>query len=105
MNYTMISPQQAKEMIDSLVEYHILDVRTEPEYEVGHIPNAILLPYDEVASRAQIVITDLDSTILVYCRSGQRSKIAATVLASLGYTNVYEFGGILDWPYDVTKIV
>ena len=73
------------------------------EYDAGHIPGAMLLPYTEIENKAESMLLDKDKQILVYCRSGRRSKIAAEALASLGYTNVKEFGGIIDWPYEVEK--
>ena len=81
--------------------YVILDVRTREEYDQGHIPGAIVISHEEVADKAEETLTDKDQLILVYCRSGRRSKIAAEALVELGYTNILEFGGILDWPYEV----
>lgn len=81
----------------------ILDVRTQPEFDEEHIPNAVLLPGNEIAQRAEQVLPDKEQTILVYCRSGRRSALAAKELVDLGYTNVYDFGGILDWTGDVVK--
>jgi rhodanese-related sulfurtransferase len=95
-----ITAQQAKELMDTQTGYIILDTRTQEEYDSGHIPGAILIPYDEVLEKAEGILTDKDQLILVYCRSGRRSKLAANDLVSLGYTNVKEFGGILDWPYE-----
>ena len=98
--YMNITAEQAKEIMDSEEGYIILDVRTQEEYDEGHIPGAILIPYDEILEKAESVLTDKDQLILVYCRSGRRSKIAAEALAELGYTNIKEFGGIIDWPYE-----
>lgn len=98
--YVNITPQQAKEMMDSQKDYIILDTRTQEEYDTEHIPGAILIPYDEILEKAEMVLTDKDQLILVYCRSGRRSKLAAEDLAKLGYTNIKEFGGIIDWPYE-----
>ena len=85
-------------------EVVILDVREQYEYDSGHIPNAVLLPVGTITEdTAAVVIPELDSVVLVYCRSGNRSKTASQALADLGYTNVYEFGGINDWPYDVVS--
>lgn len=95
-----ITAQQAKELMDTQTGYIILDTRTQEEYDTGHIPGAILIPYDEVLEKAEGILTDKDQLILVYCRSGRRSKLAANDLVSLGYTNIKEFGGILDWPYE-----
>ena len=76
---------------------------TQEEYDEGHIPGAVVISHEEIAEKAEEVLTDKDQLILVYCRSGRRSKIAAEALAELGYTNIKEFGGILDWPYEVEK--
>ena len=99
--YVNITAEEAKQIMDSEEGYIILDVRTQEEYDEGHIPGAIVIPHEEIAERAGEVLTDKDQLILVYCRSGRRSKIAAEALAELGYTNIREFGGILDWPYEV----
>ena len=98
--YEMITAQQAKEIMDTQEGYVILDTRTEEEYEQGHIPGAIVISHEEIKEKAESVLTDKDQLILVYCRSGRRSKLAAQDLADLGYTNVKEFGGIIDWPYE-----
>jgi len=81
-------------------EYILLDVRTEEEYAEAHIEGAGLLPYDEIADRAEAELPDKDAVILVYCKSGGRSEIAAKTLAGMGYSKVYDFGGINDWPYE-----
>lgn len=99
--YMNITAQQAKEIMDTQEGYIILDTRTQEEYDEGHIPGAILIPYDEITEKAEGILTDKDQLILVYCRSGRRSKIAAQSLVELGYTNIKEFGGIIDWPYGV----
>ena len=99
--YVNITAQQAKEIMDTHEGYIILDTRTQEEYDEGHIPGAILIPYDEITEKAEGILTDKDQLILVYCRSGRRSKIAAADLVKLGYTNIKEFGGIIDWPYEV----
>ncbi len=96
-----ISAEQAKEMIDSSTALVVLDVRTQEEYEDGHIEGAILIPNDEIATKAEEILTDKNATLLVYCRSGRRSALASQSLYELGYTSVYDFGGILDWPYEV----
>jgi phage shock protein E len=100
--YVSITAQKAKSMMDSESGYIILDVRTPEEYAESHIPGAMLIPYDEVADRAAVELPDKDQLILVYCRSGRRSKLASQTLAELGYTNIKEFGGIIDWPYETT---
>ena len=99
-NYMNITAQEAKEIMDTQEGYVILDTRTQEEYDQGHIPGAVLLPYDEVLQKAETILTDKNQLILVYCRSGRRSKLAANDLVKLGYTNIKEFGGIIDWPYE-----
>ena len=99
--YVNITAEEAKQIMDSKEGYIILDVRTQEEYDEGHIPGAIVLSHEEIAEKAEEVLTDKDQLILVYCRSGRRSKIAAEALAELGYTNIKEFGGIIDWPYEI----
>ena len=96
-----ITAEEAKQIMDSEEGYVILDVRTQEEYDEGHIPGAILIPNTEIEARAEEELTDQDQLILVYCRSGRRSKLAADALVELGYTNIKEFGGIIDWPYVV----
>ena len=99
--YMNITAEEAKQIMDSEEGYIILDAREQDEYDTGHIPGAILIPHTEIEARAEEVLPDKDQLILVYCRSGRRSKLAAEALAELGYTNIKEFGGIIDWPYEV----
>ena len=99
ITYQHITSEEAKMLMDTESGYVVLDVRTEEEYELGHIAGAILIPDYEIKDKAEEILTDKDQLILVYCRSGRRSKNAASALASLGYTNVKEFGGIIDWKY------
>ena len=101
--YVNITAEEAKEIMDTEEGYVILDVREQDEYDAGHISGAILIPYTQIEAKANEMLPDEDQLILVYCRSGRRSKIAAEALAELGYTNIKEFGGILDWPYEVEK--
>ncbi len=101
--YEQITPQQTKEIMDNETDYIIIDTRTQEEFGEGHIENAILIPEYEITERAEKEMTDKDTLILVYCRSGRRSKIASEELVNLGYTNVKEFSGIIDWPYEVVK--
>ena len=101
--YMNITAEEAKQIMDTGAGYIILDVRTPEEYNEGHIPGATLISHEEIADKAEKVLTDKDQLILVYCRSGRRSKIAAEALIELGYTNIKEFGGIIDWPYEVEK--
>ena len=99
--YEQITADEAKKIMDSGEEHIVLDTREQDEYDEGHIPKAILIPYTEIENKAEEMLPDKGKLILVYCRSGRRSKIAAESLAKLGYTNVKEFGGIIDWPYEV----
>lgn len=99
-SYEQISPAEAKSIMDERDDYVILDVRTQEEFDESHIDGAILIPDYEIATKAESVLKDKNQLILVYCRSGRRSKLAASDLVSLGYTNVKEFGGIIDWPYE-----
>ena len=103
VTYEQINGAEAKTLMDSESGYIIIDARTQEEYDEGHIPNAILIPEYEIADRAKKELPDKDQLILVYCRSGRRSKIAAEELVKLGYTNVKEFGGIIDWEYEIVK--
>lgn len=101
--YEQINAEQAKTIMDTEKDYVIIDARTEKEFAEGHIENAILIPEYEIANRAEKELPDKEQLILVYCRSGRRSKIASEELVKLGYTNVKEFGGIIDWPYETVK--
>ena len=96
-----ITAQEAKQIMDTQEGYIILDVREQEEFDQGHIPGAILIPYTQIEEMADEMLPHKEQLILVYCRSGRRSKIAAEALVELGYTNIREFGGILDWPYEV----
>ena len=99
--YRQISQEEAKKMMLEQ-QVVILDVREQEEYDSGHIPGAVLLPVGAIdESTAAAVIPEADSLVLVYCRSGNRSKTASAALAKLGYTNIHEFGGITTWPYEV----
>ena len=102
-NYQQITQETAKEMMDTQ-EVVILDVREQYEFDAGHIPGAVLLPVGTITEdTAAAVIEDSDTVVLVYCRSGNRSKTASQALADMGYTNIYEFGGINTWPYEIEK--
>ena len=101
--YEQITAEQAKTIMDTEKDYVIIDARTEEEFAEGHIENAMLIPEYEISERAEKELPDKEQLILVYCRSGRRSKIASEELVKLGYTNVKEFGGIIDWPYDIVK--
>lgn len=98
--YQKLSADEAKERMDSGDDIVILDVRTEEEYEESYIPGAILIPNETIGTEPLTEIPKLDQEILVYCRSGNRSAKAAKKLIEAGYTNVYDFGGIIDWPYE-----
>lgn len=95
-----ITPEEAKKIMDTTTGYVILDVRTQEEYTEKHIPGAILVPDFEIAEQAANAMPDKNQMILVYCRSGRRSKEAAKQLEAMGYTCIREFGGIIDWPYE-----
>ena len=101
--YEQITAEDAKKIMDSGEEHIILDTREQDEFEEGHIPGAILIPYTEIENKSEAMLPDKDKLILVYCRSGRRSKIAAESLSKLGYTNIKEFGGIIDWTYEIEK--
>ena len=96
--YRQITAKQAAELMETETDYIILDVRTQEEYEDRHIPDAVCIPNETIGSAEIPELPDKDQLILVYCRSGNRSKQAAGKLVSLGYTNVVEFGGINSWP-------
>ena len=98
--YMNITAEEAKKIMDTESDYIILDVRTEEEFAQGHIPGAMLIPDYAIREKAETALPDKDALILVYCRSGRRSKNAAQILAELGYSNIREFGGIVSWPYE-----
>lgn len=101
--YLNITGEEAKRIMDSGVPHIILDVRSEAEYRTGHIEGAILIPHTEIDQKAPSMLPDKDALILVYCRSGNRSKVASEALLDLGYKNIREFGGITDWQYGVVN--
>lgn len=96
--YQQVSPQEAISMMETEEDYIILDVRTPEEFDAGHIPNAVNLPNESISTAPTELLPEKDQLILVYCRSGNRSKQASGKLAKLGYTNIVEFGGINHWP-------
>ena len=103
ITYRQITQEEAKAMMDTQ-DVLILDVREQDEYDAGHIADAILLPVGNISEKtAAAVIPKKDTVVLVYCRSGNRSKTASKALAELGYTNVFEFGGIQTWPYEIER--
>ena len=100
--YQKISAEEAYEMMASQ-EVVVVDVRTREEYDGGHIENAVLVPNENIGSEMPEALPDKEATLLVYCRSGRRSKDAAQKLLALGYQSVYDFGGVIDWPYELVK--
>jgi len=100
--YRKISAESALQMMQDASEYILLDVRTVEEFNEAHIEGAILVPDYEIVNRAPTELPDKNALILVYCRSGRRSENAARELVEMNYANVYDFGGIIDWPYDIT---
>ena len=103
INYQQVTAAEAVSLMDTEEEYIILDVRTREEYENEHIPGAICIPNETIGAKEIPELPDKNQLILVYCRSGNRSKQAAEKLAALGYTNIVEFGGIIDWPGDMVS--
>lgn len=101
--YQKISPQEAKHKMELDKNVFLLDVRTQQEYKEAHISGSILVPVDQISTSIDKIITDKDKEIIVYCRSGNRSKTAVNKLLKLGYKNVYDLGGINSWPYEVVK--
>ena len=101
--YYQISQDEAKRIMDEESDYIIVDAREQSEYDEGHIKGAIVIPYTEIEQKAEELLPNKTQLILVYCRSGRRSKIAAQSLANMGYKNVKEFGGIIDWQYEIEK--
>lgn len=102
-SYQQISMEKAIELMNTQTGYLILDVRTQEEYDAAHIPGAICIPNESIGEEAPAQLPDKGQMILVYCRSGNRSKQAAEKLVKLGYTNILEFGGIIDWPGDTVS--
>ena len=102
-SYRQISQEEAKAMMEADDGHIIVDVRTQDEFDEGHIPGAICIPNESIGDKQPEELPDLDQVILVYCRSGRRSKEASQKLADIGYTRVYEFGGIIDWTGEVVK--
>ena len=101
--YKQISMAEAKEIMSTEEEFIILDVRTQEEYADGHIPGAICVPNETIGMEPPVELPDKEKKILVYCRSGNRSKQAATKLDAMGYSNIVEFGGIMDWDGEIEK--
>lgn len=103
VEYKKITDQEAKQMMDNEKDIVILDVRTQEEFDTGYIKDAILIPDTEIEKSAPEKLMNKNAKILVYCRSGRRSAIAAKKLIEMGYTNVLDFGGIIDWKYEIVK--
>ena len=103
VGYQKITPAVVKERLDKGEKLIIVDVRTKEEYDGGHIPNSLLIPYDEIEAKAATLLPDKNASIIVYCRSGRRSEIAAKSLMKLGYTNAADMGAISDWKYGLEK--
>ncbi len=101
--YVQIDQEKAKAMMTVDDGHVIVDVRWQDEYDAGHIPGAILIPNESITAAQPEALPDKEQIILIYCRSGNRSKQAAQKLADMGYTNVYEFGGIIDWTGEIEK--
>ncbi|MEA4854153.1 MAG: rhodanese-like domain-containing protein [Christensenella sp.] len=100
--FQIIAADEAKKMMDE-GNVTIIDVRRKDEYDAGHIKDAILISNESIGDTAPAELPDKDAVLLVYCRTGIRAKEASQKLADLGYTHVYDFGGITDWPYDIVK--
>jgi len=98
-----ITAQEAYRMMNELDNYILLDVRTPAEFTEIRINGAILIPDYELRQRAETELPDKNAVILIYCRSGRRSAFSAAILADLGYSNLYDFGGIINWPYETIK--
>lgn len=101
--YKQISMAEAKEIMSTEKEYILLDARTQEEYADGHIPGAICVPNETIGTEPPVELPDKEKKILVYCRSGNRSRQAAAKLAAMGYSNIVEFGGIMDWNGEIEK--
>ena len=102
-SFNRISQEDAKEMMEMEDGHIIVDVRRQDEYRKGHIPGAVLIPNESISVAPPEQLPDKDQVILIYCRTGARSKQAAQKLADMGYTNLYEFGGIMNWTGPVVK--
>ena len=100
-SYSQISQEEAKQMMKKDDGHVIVDVRRQDEYDAGHIPGAILIPNESIGTEQPEALPDLEQVILIYCRSGNRSKQAAQKLFDMGYTRIYEFGGIIDWTGEI----
>lgn len=104
LSYKNMKPEEAKKRLESEKDIVLLDVRTQQEYDEKHIPNSILIPVDVIEKEASSKLTDKSAAIFVYCRSGNRSVTASERLIKMGYTNVYDIGGIINWPYETESV-
>jgi phage shock protein E len=102
-SFSNITPEQAKKRLESEKDIILLDVRTKEEYVTGHIKDSVLIPVDKLKEEAVKILKNKETPIFVYCRSGNRSVTAANILIEQGYKNVFNLGGIIDWPYEVVK--
>ena len=102
-SYEQITQEEAKKIMGEQEGYVIVDARTREEFEAGYIPGAICIPNETIGESVVDLLPDKEQLILIYCRSGNRSKKAADKLVKLGYTNIKEFGGIITWPYEIVK--
>ena len=100
LSWQTISATEARNIMTETDNFILLDVRTEAEFRERRIEGAVLIPYDEIKSRAETELPDKNAVILIYCRSGRRSALAAADMAALGFANIYDFGGIIDWSYE-----
>lgn len=98
-----ITPDEFKEMMDNDEDFILVDVRTQEEYDEGHIIGSILIPVDVIKDQAEQILTDKESKIIIYCRTGNRSQTAGEILKDLGYKSIYDLGGIVDWPYETVR--
>ncbi len=101
--YTRITMQTAKSMLDADPSIVVIDVRTQDEFDSGHIPGAISIPYEEIANKAPKMIGNREAKIFVNCSSGFRSRIASLTLIKMGYTNVFDIGSIREWRYSLAR--
>lgn len=101
--YIQLTAEEAWQMMEELEDEVVLDVRRQDEYAAGHIPGAVLLPNEDIQQGKVDLLPDQEQVVMVYCRSGNRSQQAAEKLVELGYSKVYEFGGIIDWPYEIEE--
>lgn len=102
-SYQKITAVQVKARLDKGDRLTVIDVRTPDEYAAGHVPGSVLLPFDEIKAKASLLPQDKNTELVVYCRSGRRSAIAADTLLALGYTSVYDMGAVSTWTYGLEK--